>query len=62
MTSKQFATAAGTVFTIVGIAHLLRVINGWPLIIGSWEAPLWPSVLAVLLAGFLAFTAWRLRS
>ena len=50
---------AATVFGIVAILHLLRLIYGWQLVIGTWSAPMWLSVAALLLAGTLAVLLWR---
>ena len=61
MNHKQFATFAGAIFTVVGCIHLLRVVNGWQFLIGTWPVPMWVSIVAVLLTGYLAWSAWKLR-
>lgn len=47
------------VFSIVAIAHLLRVIFGTSLIIGTWSAPMWTSILGVIGPGAIAWMLWR---
>lgn len=47
------------VFSIVAIAHLLRVIFGTSLIIGTWNAPMWISILGVIGPGAIAWMLWR---
>ncbi len=61
MNQSQYITLSGLVFAIVGLLHLLRVVKDWPLTVGPWEIPLFLSILAILLAGFLAWSAWQLR-
>lgn len=60
MKKECYIKASGIIFTIVGIVHLLRIMNGWDLIVGSWAAPMGLSLLAVLLAGYLAYSAYIL--
>ena len=50
---------AATIFTIVTLVHVLRLSYGWPVVIGSWAAPMWLSWLAVFLAGSLAVLLWK---
>ena len=47
------------VFSIVAITHLLRVVFGVSLTIGSWNAPIWVSVLGVVGPGAIAWMLWR---
>lgn len=55
MTQKAFYTTAGTVFLIVGVVHLLRVVNGWPVSVSEYAVPMWFSWVAVLLTGYLSY-------
>jgi hypothetical protein len=62
MSAKSYAALAATVFTIVSLLQLLRALSGWPVAISGIEMPLWPSWVAFLVAGLLAwlgFAAWR---
>jgi hypothetical protein len=52
---KTYATLTATLFLVVGIVHLLRIIIGWHVEIGSLNIPFWVSWLAVLGAGALAY-------
>jgi len=45
--------------TLVTVGHLLRLGLQIPLIVGNWSLPMWPSVIAVLMAGGLAVWLWR---
>lgn len=55
MNRKTYATITATLFLVVGIVHLLRIILGWQVEIGSLSIPFWVSWLAVLVAGALAY-------
>ena len=55
MNRKTYMTVTATLFLIVAIMHLLRIIFGWPLEIGGLSIPLWVSWLGVLGAGVLAY-------
>lgn len=59
MNQRTFAFVAGTIFAIVALAHLLRLIAGWPVVLNTWPVPMWASGVAVLVAGYLAFAAFR---
>jgi hypothetical protein len=60
MNSKSFFLIAGTVFGIVAIAHLLRIVMSLPVTIGEWGVPIWASWAAVIVAGGLSFIGLRL--
>jgi hypothetical protein len=48
MRTKAYVTASATIFLIVSVVHLLRLMEGWPVSVGSLNVPMWVSVLAVL--------------
>jgi hypothetical protein len=56
---KTIHAVAATVFSIVTLVHVLRLSYGWPVVVGSWVAPMWLSWLAVFLAGSLAVLLWK---
>ena len=61
MNQKIFNTLAGMVFLAVAILHLCRFFFRWEAIIGGWVVPMWVSVLALVLSGYLAWSAFKLR-
>ena len=60
MSSKTFYKVSGTVFGIVGIAHLLRALLGWGLVIGPYNIPGWLSLVAFVVLAFLSYSAFKL--
>jgi len=61
MNEKNFwLRFAGTIFGIVGILHLLRVITGIPVLIGGWSLPIWINWMGLFGASFLCIWLWRL--
>ena len=60
MSERQYFLVSGILFTIVGIAHLARVVYEIPVLIGSYELPTWVSVAGVIIPVFLAIAAFRL--
>jgi hypothetical protein len=59
---KSFLSIVGVLFGLGAVAHLLRLVMGWPIVLGGWAVPVWVSWLGLLLAGFLAYEAFRLAS
>ena len=61
MKGNAFLTVSGTIFGMIALLHLCRIVAGWPARIGTCDVPMWLSWVSVVIAGFLAFTAFRLR-
>ena len=61
MNQKTFALTACVVFSLVAVLHALRLLLGWDAVIGGWHVPIWLSWLALALAGYLAYTAFRMK-
>ena len=62
MNRKTYLTVTATLFLVVAIMHLLRIILGWQVEIGGLGIPFWVSWLGILVAGALAyfgFTQYR---
>lgn len=56
---NTYMTVTATLFLIVAVVHLLRIILGWHVEIGGLIIPLWVSWLALLVAGALAYFGFR---
>ena len=60
MSQKVFLAVSGTIFGVIALLHLARILAGWPARIGTFEVPTWLSWVSMLVAGYLAFSAFRL--
>ena len=61
MSHKVFLTVSGTIFGVIALLHLARLLAGWPARIGAFDVPTWFSWVSLIVAGYLAFSAFRLR-
>jgi hypothetical protein len=62
MSQRTFSLIVGVVFFLIAVGHLARVILGATLVVEGVAVPMWPSVLAVIVMGYLAFEGFRLSS
>ena len=46
------------VFTIVAVAHLLRLVDGTQIVVGSTTIPMWVSIPGALLPGLIVVLLW----
>ncbi len=56
---KPFSTIAVVIFSIISLAHLLRLFFQWKVIVNGIIIPQWVSVPAFVILGALAFMLWR---
>jgi len=59
---RQYATVSGMIFGLVAAVQIVRLLFRWPVQVASVSVPLWPSALAVVVAGALATWAFRTAS
>ena len=59
MKTQYYCRISATLFTVVALAHLTRLVNGWSLEVETVAIPLWVSVLGVLGPGVLALFGFR---
>ena len=62
MNQKTFSTVVGVIFAVIAVMHLLRAVLGWNAVVGSFTVPMWLSWVAMVGAGFLAYSAFRLSN
>ena len=55
MDQKTFIMIAGVIFAAVAVFHLLRIVFGWPAVIGGWTVPMWVSWIGLAVAGGLSY-------
>ncbi len=60
MDKKTFSTVVGVIFSAIAILHLLRAVLGWNAVIGSFTIPMWVSWVAIIVAAYLAYSAFKL--
>ena len=59
---KLYIAVSGTVFLLVGVFHLFRIIYQWPIVVGTMTVPFLLSYAGLpeaIIASVLAF--WLLR-
>jgi len=56
----SYLRVSGTLFGLIALGHLLRVIYRAPAEVAQWVVPLWVSVAGFLLPAMLALWAFRL--
>lgn len=59
MNNNTYRKVAGTVFAVVAVMHVLRLVSGWEVVFGSWSVPVWGSLVGVVFAGWLAWTGLK---
>jgi uncharacterized membrane protein len=57
---KPYLKVSGLIFLVVGILHLLRLVNHWEIAFNGGTVPMWVSIAGLPVAFGLAFWAWRL--
>lgn len=60
MSWKTFLQLVGTIFSVIGALHLLRLFFGWSIVIMGWTVPVLWSVVGVAVAWYLAYNAFML--
>lgn len=54
---QAYLIISGTVFAIVAVLHLVRVLNGWAFILGPWTLPMFVSWLGTFVPAVLSVWA-----
>jgi hypothetical protein len=60
MSQKTFSLAAGLIFLLIAIMHVLRLAFKWEVVLNGWPAPMWVSAAAIVIAAYLAFEGLKL--
>lgn len=59
MGHKKYCAVSGIFFTLVALAHLLRIIYGLSVQVDAYAVPMFASWIAFIVPGGLAFWAFR---
>ena len=58
---KNYIAISGSIFAIVAFAHLLRIIDGWEVVVNGQTVPMTISYMAFMATGLLAVWAFRAK-
>ena len=65
MNCKSYFLVTATIFSVIGLFHLLRIVLGWEAVVGGWSIPMWLSWVAMIVTAVLAYYGfthgWRAR-
>lgn len=56
---KPFTTLSIVFLGLLSAVQLVRVLQGWEVVVNGMPVPLWASGLASMVAGALAIGLWR---
>lgn len=56
---KPFTSFAVALFALIAVAHVLRLIFAWEVVVAGFVIPVWWSFAGFLIAGGLALMLWR---
>jgi hypothetical protein len=56
---RAYEVVSGVVFAAVAVGHAWRAVRAWTIQIDAWSIPVWPSWVAVVVAGGLSVWAFR---
>lgn len=59
MDHKKYCVVSGVFFSLVALAHLLRIVYGMSIQVDGYEVPMFASWAALLVPAGLAFWAFR---
>jgi hypothetical protein len=62
MKHRNYCVVSGALFTLVAIAHLLRIVNGMSISVDDYEVPMLVSWVGMVVPAVLAFWAFRIAS
>ncbi len=59
MTQRGFSVTVGIVFLLIALAHLGRILFGVPFVVRGISVPMWASLIAVAISGYLAYEGFH---
>lgn len=59
---RNYIIIAGSLFTVISIAHLWRIFTGADLVIEGYSMPLWLSWFGVAVTSYLAYASFHLST
>ena len=61
MNNTTYYKVTGYIFLIIFVLHLWRVIQGWEVLVNGYSIPMWVSWAGLLLAGFFAYSGFKVK-
>lgn len=61
MGHKQYCVVSGTLFALIALAHLLRIVYGMSVQVDDYVVPMLVSWVALIIPGALAVWAFRIK-
>jgi len=58
---KNYIAISGSIFAIVAFAHLIRIVDGWEVVVNGQAVPMTISYMAFVATGLLAVWAFRAK-
>jgi Mn2+/Fe2+ NRAMP family transporter len=62
MSRRTYLLVAASIFSVVCVLHLARIVFGWSVVIGDWSVPMWLSWIGLIVAGALAYFGFSLAA
>ena len=59
MTNKSYCITSGVIFSVVALAHFLRIVNGSSILVDGYTVPMLVSWVAMIVPAILATWAFR---
>jgi hypothetical protein len=59
MSQKAFSLTAGVLFLLIALGHLLRVVFGVSFVVHDIPIPIWASLVAAVVMGFLSYEGFH---
>jgi len=61
MTPRVFSLITATLFSLIALLHVLRLLRGWQVTIGDVVVPVWVGWIGLAIAGYLAYQGLKVR-
>jgi len=63
MSSQAFGLrVASVIFALFAIGHVVRLVKQAQVVVGTYQIPMWVSLIALIIAAILSTWMWRLSS
>lgn len=55
---EDYKIVLWSIITLIGVLHLLIAVFRWDLVVESFSVPIWFSVVAFVVLGWLSYKLW----